>query len=484
MPYEPVKSIELRCWGEPVGALAFDTATGYYAFQYYPEFVRTGLLIAPLAMPLTAQRVFVFPNLPSETFFRLPACIADSLPDAFGNALIDAWMAARGVHREQITPLDRLAYLGNRAMGALEFAPPLGDDEQVPSALEMSELIEEARRAVEVDLHLDSLHAGQSQRLHPDSYAVSSELAQLIAVGTSAGGARAKAVVGYNPATEHFVSGQLTLPQGYSHWIIKFDVGASGSDSNSKSSTRSHEYGRIEYAYALMARDCGIKMAQSRLYEAAGRAHFMTRRFDRVEEDALFSSAAAPISDSPATADLPHPQRQPPQKLHLQTLCALAELDFRQVGAHDYNELFMTIERLGLPYEAIDQAFIRMVFNVCMANCDDHTKNHSFLMDAQGTWSLAPAYDLTHSYRADSYWVSRHLMSVNGRFEGITTRDLLCVAHHFNVADPVEVIHRVQEVAAQWPDYAKAAGISAATTKRIQADIQRFSTLAADVRGA
>jgi serine/threonine-protein kinase HipA len=460
-----------------VGALALDAATGYYAFQYYPEFVRTGLQIAPLAMPPDAQRVFIFPNLPPETFFRLPACIADSLPDAFGNALIDAWMTAQGVHREQITPLDRLAYLGNRAMGALEFVPPIKDDEQAPSVLEMNKLIEEARRAVEVDLHLDSPRIKRPQKLHPDARVASGELAQLIAVGTSAGGARAKAVVGFNPATEHFVSGQLSLPQGYSHWIIKFDVGPSGSDSNSTSSARSHEYGRIEYAYALMARDCGIEMAQSRLYEAAGRAHFMTRRFDRVEENVSFPDKAIPVSGNPAAADLPQPPRQSPQKLHLQTLCALAELDFRQVGAHDYNELFMTIERLRLPYAALDQAFTRMVFNVCMANCDDHTKNHSFLMDAQGTWSLAPAYDLTHSYRADSSWVSRHLMSVNGRFEGITAHDLLHVAQRFKVANPADVIRRVQEVAAQWHDYAKAAGVSAATTKRVQADIRKFSDL-------
>jgi serine/threonine-protein kinase HipA len=471
MSYESIDSVEVRCWGKPVGALTADPNTGFYAFQYYPEFAQNGLPIAPLTMPLTTERVFVFPNLPAETFFRLPACIADSLPDTFGNALIDGWMATQGVRHEQVTPLDRLAYLGNRAMGALEFAPALQQSDPAPSALQMSELVEEARYAVKVNLHQDSPGVAKvdSSRLGSGAYPA---LAQLIAVGTSAGGARAKAVVGYNPITDRFVSGQLTLPKEYSPWLLKFDVGSS--DKFGQGS----DYGRIEYAYANMARDCGIKMTECRLYEAAGRTHFMTRRFDRTEgctadikaglsENVVGAPSADKLSpDKPSTTN---------GKLHLQTLCALAELDFRQVATHDYSELFMVIEQLNLGYAAIDQAFARMVFNVCMANCDDHSKNHSFLMDDQGQWRLAPAYDLTHSYRSDSYWVSKHLMSVNGRFEGIGSDDLLAVARRFNVADPLAIIRNIRDVARHWPDYAKAAGVGTVPRRRIEADIEHFS---------
>ncbi|MDR0350546.1 MAG: type II toxin-antitoxin system HipA family toxin [Coriobacteriales bacterium] len=468
MPYEPTESLEVRCWDRPVGVLALDPTTGFYAFQYYPDFAKSGLELAPLTMPLSAERVFVFPRLPDETFFRLPACFADCLPDAFGNALIDSWMASQGIRREQITPLDRLAYLGKRAMGALEFAPPLREGDQLPSALEMNELVKEARRAVVADSHQDSPHVvrltgWQADGLRPD-VDIRPELAQLIAVGSSAGGARAKAVVGYNPDTDKFVSGQFDLPEGYSPWLLKFDTGPGGAGGDGFDGTegRGPEYGRIEFAYAAMARDCGIEMTECRLYQAAGRAHFMTRRFDR---------AAGPDASSEGGRGT-EPTNA---KLHLQTLCGLAELDFRQVEAHDYSELFMVVEQLGLGYDAIDQAFVRMVFNVCMANCDDHSKNHSFLMDAQGSWRLAPAYDLTHSYRADSYWVSKHLMSVNGRFTDIRLEDLMRVAARFNVADPGGVIKQVKDVAAHWPDYARAAGVDKMTLRQVQADIRHFT---------
>ncbi|MDR2109439.1 MAG: type II toxin-antitoxin system HipA family toxin, partial [Coriobacteriales bacterium] len=456
--YKPTRSIEVRCWNEKVGALALDPETGFYAFQYYPDFAQRGLQIAPLTMPLDPARVFIFPNLPVATFSRLPSCIADSLPDAFGNALIDSWMAAHGVQRDRVSVLDRLAYLGNRAMGALEFVPPLQQGEPVPSALQMNELVAQARRATTVDLHGDSPQAAAHVKtsLSAEAYP---ELSQLIAVGTSAGGARAKAVVGYNPSADRFISGQFELPEGYRHWLIKFDT------ADVDNTGHDPEYGRVEYAYATMARDCGILMSPCQLYEAAGRAHFMTQRFDRVT-----GGPGAPVVEE---------GEAPPAsgKLHIQTLCAMAELDFNQVGTHDYSQLFLTIERLGLGYQAIDQAFTRMVFNVCMANCDDHTKNHSLMMDAQGQWRLAPAYDLTHAYRADSYWVSRHLMSVNGRFASITAADLLQVARRFNVSDPIGIIQNIRAVAAHWPDYAKAAGASAATTRRVRGDIEYFSGL-------
>jgi serine/threonine-protein kinase HipA len=357
-------------------------------------------------------------------------------------------MAAQGIRRENITPLDRLAYLGSRGMGALEFKPELKTGDARPSAIEMGELIETARRALSFELRAGNDPVWNNTKTASEEKEAN-ELAELIAVGTSAGGARAKAVVGYNEKTDTFLSGQFNLPADFEHWLIKFDV-----ESTQKLGA-SRDYGRIEYAYYLMARACGIEMAPSRLYEAGGRAHFMTKRFDR-----------NPSSAQPAMNN---------GKLHQQTLCGLAQLDFRQRDAHDYNQLFMAVADLDLGYAAIDQVFLRMVFNVCLANNDDHTKNHSFLMDPDGTWQLSPAYDLTHAYRKDSLWVSRHLMSINGRFENITRDDLLQVARRFQVAEAHALIDKVLEVANHWPDFAQQAGVSQDSTQRIAFDIKELA---------
>jgi serine/threonine-protein kinase HipA len=451
MSYKRTESVEVSIWGQPVGALAFDPGSGAYAFEYYEGFKRLDWEPAPLTVPLTTQGPVSFPQLPRETFFGLPAFIADSLPDAFGNALIDRWMAVQGVRKEEITPLDRLAYLGKRGMGALEFKPVLKTGDAKPGALEMGELVETVRRTLSVELWRDNdpvwgMSADEGDATLP------LELARLIAVGTSAGGARAKAVVGYNEQADAFFSGQFDLPEGYRHWIIKFDVASVDKAGSPR------DYGRVEYAYYLMARACGIAIAPSRLYEAGGRAHFMTQRFDRI-----------PLKERGVEQDN--------GKLHTQTLCGMAQMDYKQRGAHDYNQLFMVLDDLGLGYQAVDQMFLRMVFNVCVANNDDHTKNHSFLMDSEGVWALAPAYDLTHAYRKDSLWVSRHLMSVNGRFEGIERADLLSVARQFQVAAPQRLIEDVITSVRHWPEFAKQAGISKETICRIQSDIEEFSAL-------
>jgi len=251
-------------------------------------------------------------------------------------------------------------------------------------------------------------------------------------------------VVGFNPHTGAFVSGQFNLPAGFEHWLMKFDIESADKPGASRS------YGRIEYAYHLMARACGVQMEDCALFEAAGRAHFMTRRFDRAEGN---------------------------RKLHLQTLCALAELDFNQRGTHDYSQLFMAAWDLGLGYEAIDQVFLRMVFNVCMANNDDHTKNHSFVLAQGGAWQLAPAYDVTHACNKHSLWTSKHLMSVNGRFSNITRANLLAVAQRFNVRAPKDCIGQVLEIAAHWEDYAREAGVAQPEAARIRQDIAACATL-------
>ncbi|MCL2654940.1 MAG: type II toxin-antitoxin system HipA family toxin [Coriobacteriia bacterium] len=445
MPYKPVTTIEVICWGHPVGALVFDPRYDAYAFEYYEEFRRSGWELSPLLAPLDTQGAMAFPNLSRETYYGLPAFIADSLPDSFGNLLIDRWMAANGVLSQQITSLDRLAYMGKRAMGALEFRPALREDAAAPTALEMNTLVEEARRALLIDLQRDAQNPRieLSAQADTDDKAAQSELQQLIAIGTSAGGTRAKAVVGYNKQTDDFVSGQFSLPAGYEHWIIKFDLSDTGTDAGSAGHQQA--YGRIEYAYYLMAQACGIAFEPCRLYEAAGRAHFMTRRFDR----------------DPAG-----------NKLHAQTLCALAGLDFNVHDAYDYNQAFMAACDLGLDYRALDELFRRMVFNVALANNDDHTKNLSFLMNPQGVWSLAPAYDLTHAYNPNGLWTNRHQMAVNGKYSHITRADLLEVAQRFHITSPEDSLDSMLAVANRWPHYAELAAVPEQTVLRITEDIK------------
>ena len=431
--FQAVNQLEVRCWGKRVGAVALDPRYGYYAFEYDSDFQRTGIQLAPLATPLDAQGVQVYVDLPEKTYYRLPAFIADSLPDAFGNTLVDAWMQRLGVQRNQITPLDRLAYVGKRGMGALEYRPILHGESVRPSVLEVSDLVEAARKAVSAEFADGSLDY------------LDSELAQLISVGTSAGGARAKAVVGYEPQTEEFISGQFEVPKNYEHWLIKFDV------SDAKNLGKSQEYGRIEYAYYLMARACGITMEESRLYEKAGRAHFMTRRFDRGENNV---------------------------RHHVQTLCAMASMDYNALRVHDYSQIFMTAQALDLPFESMDEIFRRMVFNVAMCNRDDHTKNHGFILRQGDPWRLAPAYDVTHARgEGTGAWTTKHIMGVDGVFDDITRSDVLRVGKRYHVKDKDGIIDCIVEVASKWNEFADQAGLSPAERERVGADIARFSTL-------
>jgi serine/threonine-protein kinase HipA len=428
--YTPVSIVEVRIWRKAVGAVALDPRLGYYAFEYQPAFVRSGIELAPLTMPLTAaSEPFVFADLPELTYRRLPGMLADALPDDFGNALIDAWMAREGVATSQITSLDRLAYMGKRGMGALEFKPALGPKASKPStAIELSALVESARRAVQGEIDTDA-HAQAA-------------LAQIIQVGTSAGGTRAKAVVSWNPATGEIRAGQFDVQAGFEHWLIKFDgVGVD------ERLGVSQDYGRIEYAYHLMARAAGITMSPCRLVEEHGRAHFMTKRFDR---------------DGNA-------------KHHVQTLCGLAHLDYRQKATHDVSQLLLTIDRLGLGYDAKEEAFRRIAFNVIAANCDDHTKNVSFLLREGGAWELAPAYDVTSAYNPKGEWTYQHLMSVNGKFAAISRDDLLAVADRFGVGTAPEVLQQVNEAVASWPDFARQANVSGLEVTRIKEHHQDLS---------
>lgn len=433
MTFTSASVIDVHAWGHWVGRLAQNPASGYYAFAYTPQWRDAGIELAPLHMPLSAAP-YEFPLLPEATFSRLPALIADALPDRFGNAVVDAWMAERGVDRSQVTPLDRLAYAGSRGMGALTFEPADGPGDEAPPIVQVADLVVAARATVNGD--------GSTQEGLADA------LRQLIQVGTSAGGARAKAVIRYNRATGQIRSGHAPHEAGFVDYLLKLDgVSARGLDGRQDELADGAPYGRIEYAYYLMARAAEVEMAPSELLLEGPRAHFLTRRFDRG----------------------PGGERH-----HIVTLCALDHLDFNQAGVHSYDQYLGTVRRMGLGPDALQQAFRRMVFNVAGANRDDHTKNLSFLLPQDGRWQLAPAYDLTFAHSSIGRWTQRHQMTVNGRTEGIGVSDLHAVGERNDVPAYRRVVREVLAAVADWGTYAGASGVPQAETDRIARVMDRF----------
>lgn len=426
--FNHLELIEVRIWNRRVGAVAWDQNLGSYVFEYDQKWVRDGVQLAPIKMPTRITnsvnagiRLFHFGELDESTFKHLPGMLADALPDRFGNQLIDAWMASRGYRPEQISTLDRLAYMSKRGMGALEFRPSRGGKPIASSVpIVMVSLVEQARRAFQGKLE-ENDHASKA-------------LNQLISVGTSAGGARAKAVLGWNPQTDEIVAGQFDLDDGFEHWLLKFDgVGADNTLGPSQ------QYGRIEYAYYRMATLAGIEMQPSRLFHEAERAHFMTKRFDRDGN----------------------------KKIHLQSLCALQHMSYNFTKVHAYESLFLTARELGLGDAAMTQLFVRMAFNVAARNQDDHTKNFAFLMREGGSWELAPAYDVTFAMDLDNHWLSSHQMSVAGKFDGIVRDDLRKVADRFSIAGTTAAIDSVNAALAAWPTVAAEAAIKETEVKRI-----------------
>lgn len=419
MPYEPTTVLEVRAWGHTVGAVS-NTNAGY-GFQYTPEWKRSVAELSPLLMPTSDKRpVFTFRNLSEQTFHGLPPMLADTLPDKFGNSVVDAWLAAQGIDRSLITPLDRLAYLGTRGMGALEFVPDRGPTAPPPTALDLAQLIFAARAVI----------AGTID----DDKQAADALTQIISVGTSAGGARAKALVNINDATQEIRSGQVPPAPGEQAWLLKFDgVGLDHQLGDSQ------QYTRIEFGYSLMARAAGLTMPPTRLLAENGRHHFLTRRFDR---DAG-------------------------ERIHMQSLCGLAAVDFNLIGVNDYGQLFTTAQSLGLGEDALTELFRRMVFNVAAANHDDHAKNHSFLLREHGQWQLSPAYDITYARDATNPWLNQHLMSVNGKFSDIGRRDLLTVADRFAIPYAKRAISDVADALDSWSQFAAEAGVDATVTSTI-----------------
>jgi serine/threonine-protein kinase HipA len=425
MEFESTKLIRVFLWGNYVGALAQSLRSRSFVFEYTPEWLRTEIEFAPLTMP-TGSRTYSFPGLAPETFFGLPSAIADALPDRFGNSIVTAELARRGVSASGVSALDRLAYAGPRSMGALEFLPDAGPDKPDSSMLNIGELVSIARDVI-----------GGSLGTEVESEAA---LHQILAVGTSAGGARAKAVVNIDPGNGYLYSGHKTTP-GLESWLLKFDgVGAD------KQLGETGQYGRIEYAYSLMAKAAGLQMSETRLLEENGRAHFMTRRFDRTD---AFT------------------------KLHLQSLCGLAALDYNAIGVHDYAQYQSAISALGLGEESAAEGFRRMAFNVAAANCDDHTKNFGFLMDSNGEWSLAPAYDVTHAYNPQGPWTFQHLMGIDGKYQALTRKDLLVFAERHSVPGALVILNEINDAIDSWSTFASQAQLPKTDRDTIAKDFQR-----------
>lgn len=409
----------VNIWGSRVGAVAWDSEQELASFEYDPNILSKGWDLAPIKMPLsTGRQIFSFPELRKprnsghDTFKGLPGLLADMLPDKYGNQLINVWLAQQGRPADSMNPVEKLCFIGTRGMGALEFEPATPKSQSKAYKIEMESLVEVSRQMLERREEFAADLSDDEEKAMLD----------ILRIGTSAGGARPKAVVAFNEKTGEVRSGQAKAPRGFEHWLIKLD-GVSDAQLGD-----SHGYGRVEMAYYAMAKDCGLDMMECRLLEENGRAHFMTKRYDRAGGDT---------------------------KHHAQTWCAMEHFDFNEIGSYSYEQLFQTMRKLGLNYQEAEQMYRRMVFNVIARNCDDHTKNFSFRLIKDQDWTLAPAYDICHAYRPDSYWVRRHALSINGKREGFTRADLLTVAKSMNIKKGNRIIEQVTGVVGQWPAYAK-----------------------------
>lgn len=428
--------VEVSLLDDKVGALSW-SPNGYGVFEYYPKFVDKGLELAPLVMPLATSkgRIYSFPTNSGHCFLGLPGLISDALPDKYGTEKIDAYLMARGIPMQEITPLDRLCYVGKRAMGALEFEPAdktIGLDES--SILDIEALADVAQ---EVFARRDSFRSLLEQK--------DKRIIDILKVGTSAGGAKPKAIIAYNEATGEVRSGQVKAPTAdYGYWILKFD--GVGFQEHSEIHQDPRGIGQIEYAYYLMARDCGIQMNECRLLAEGDSHHFMTRRFDRTAQG---------------------------DKIHMQTLAAIAHFD--RDRRHTYEQLFEVIRRLGLSYKENEQMYRRMVFNVLSRNHDDHTKNHSFLMSQEGKWSLSPAYDLCYSYNPNGRFTRCHQMYLNGKNTGHTQADLLEVGRKVGIMRPALILEEIQEVVSNWKKYAHEAGVRDKFIREIESNLILFT---------
>ena len=405
----------INIWNRRVGAIAWDDNNGLATFEYEPSFLANQWDLSPLKMPIVGseKQIFSFPELRGTTTYRgLPGLLADVVPDKYGNSLINAWLAINGRPSNSMNPVELLCFIGKRGMGALEFEPVLPKTNNGATKIELNSLIHIAQEILTGKQDFNTNLLGDEAKA----------LSDILKIGTSAGGARAKAIIAFNPETKEIRSGQADVPKGFSHWLLKFD-GVTDQQLGTSSG-----YGRVEMAYYLMAKEAAIEMTECRLLEENDRAHFMTKRFDR----------------EPGKG-----------KLHVQSFCAIAHYDFNEITSFSYEQLFETMRSLLLPYADAEQLYRRMVFNVMARNCDDHTKNFSFIMDKTGQWKLSPAFDVCHSYRPGSTWVSQHSLSINGKRINITRNDLLQVAKKMNIKKADVIIDQVNAAVGKWNEFAE-----------------------------
>ncbi len=415
---------EVKIWGKLVGAVRWDTSRQLAVFQYDKKFLAKGHDLSPIKMPIkNGDRIYSFPELrkakdeQTSTFKGLPGLLADALPDKYGNQLINIWLAQNGRPPDSMNPVEQLCFIGARGMGALEFEPAQLKSEKHTFAIEIKSLVEVAqkmlsnRESFEVNLHKDEQKA----------------MSEILKIGTSAGGARPKAVIAYNKKTGEVRSGQTKAPKGFGHWLLKLD-GVSDAQFGS-----SHGFGRVEYAYYLMASDCKVQMMDCELLEENGRAHFMTKRFDR---EGNYT------------------------KHHVQTFCGIQHHDYNNLYGYSYEQLFQTMRTLKMDYPEAEQMFRRMVFNVMATNYDDHTKNFSFRLKQNGKWELSPAYDVCYSYDPKNVWVSQHSLSINGKHKEINKFDLMTIANANNIKKGEKIIKEIKETVCNWSEYANKAKVS------------------------
>ena len=414
----------VKIWGTIVGAVAWNDELGYSTFEYDSKFKEKVWELSPFQMPLSSQkRIHSFPALrkkeePSlDTFKGLPGLLADILPDRYGNELINLWLAQQGRPMDSMNPIEMLCFIGTRGMGALEFEPNTLSENKSAFSIEMDSLVDVAQKILnKKQAFVTNLSTNEEKAI-----------LEILTIGTSAGGARPKAVIAYNEKTGEVKSGQTNAPNGFEHWLIKLD---GVSDVQLGASTG---FGRVEMAYYNMAIACGIKMMPSRLLEENGRAHFMTKRFDR---------------------------EGPSVKHHIQTFCALKHLDFNRITSFSYEQLFQTLRELKLPYSEAEQLFRRMVFNVLAQNCDDHTKNFAFRLQKNNEWELAPAYDMCHAYQPNHRWVSQHALSINGKRSDITKEDLLFIGNTIKNKKAAQTIEEISHIINQWGNFADEVQVS------------------------
>ena len=431
----------VKIWGTVVGAVAWDENQQLGTFEYDKKFMQLNWDLAPLKMPVSQSRsIYSFPELRQQrntefnTFRGLPGLLSDMLPDKYGNQLIDIWLAQQGRAEKSMNPVEMLCFIGTRGMGALEFEPRQLNASKKTFKVEIQSLVSIAQKILtkREDFNIN-LQKNEENAIK-----------EIITIGTSAGGARPKAVIAYNEKTGEVRSGQTKAPKGFEHWLIKLD----GVSDVQVGATKG--YGRIEMAYYLMAKECGIDMMESKLLEENGRAHFMTKRFDREGSDI---------------------------KHHIQTFCAIKHFDFNEVNSYSYEQLFQTLRELKLSYPQATQLFRRMVFNVIARNCDDHTKNFAFRLKKEKAWELAPAYDVCHAYRPDSIWVSQHALSINGKRKGLKKNDLLVLAKAMNIKKAESIVDEINAVVNRWEDFAQRVKVDAKKIEKISATLLNFKSL-------